>query len=742
MVAQNDFDKLVAELIHASELYYHDDGNSGLTDDEYDLKLEYLEQLVEKQPELKTEAYSSLTQSVAGGTLSNRADVQLEVPMLSLNKAKDEGTLRDFLNKTARYGADELGWQLQAKLDGIALSVRYKSGQLSQIITRSSGTVGTDVTQILFRTGLAESFGGHEIVGLPTTVHLDVDSELEVRGEIFMTREQFDYNNSQREQLLTSKPSNPKLSDLAESPQKTGSDVAQKLRYANPRNATAGVLNNDNLGYSAQLTFLVYSIVTTSSQNSVTFAELTKLGFLDALTVTRQILGRTTPYTSIDQVILDVKKYGQLIVRDNLVGKFINSPIGEILTDGIVVKCVDDARLTAVMGFTEHHPNSQIAYKYRSEDDWAVTTVQDIKVNVGRTGRLSLRARVDPVFLYGSTIQYATLHNFDWLQERDVRIGSKIALIKANDVIPYVSAVLENPDNTSPFQLLDHCPICNSELDKRTLLWRCPNDECSSRGSPALKQAVSRDYLDIESMSTQTLEALQNAGLVEDIADIFNLTEDQLANLPTGETYETTTKNHRVGDPILLGQKTAAKIYQSIQNAKLVGLPRVLSSLNIPGLGKRLGKNLARHFGNIDAIKQATIEQLQEVELVQTIKATAIHDGIKARANLIERLARAGVVLSVPEANVKENVADNNFDNALKLSGEVVVISGSIPGYNRQEAQNLVEQNGGTATSSVSNKTTLVVADADSTSSKVTKAKQLGIRIIKPETLLELLKSN
>jgi DNA ligase (NAD+) len=262
----------------------------------------------------------------------------------------------------------------------------------------------------------------------------------------------------------------------------------------------------------------------------------------------------------------------------------------------------------------------------------------------------------------------------------------------------------------------------------------------------ALKQQVSKNYFNIEYMSTKTLEALINTGLVNDIGDIFNLTEQDLATLPTGEVYQTDTKEHKTGDQIPLGETTAVKIYQAIQRGKHVGLAKVLSSLNIPLLGRSLGKNLTRKYTDIEDILAATPEDLMDVELISDVKAEIISQGLKMRRPLIEKLRQAGVEMTASPAGVPVKLLQTSAEGGASvgeplqnqpLKGQTIVISGSIPGYNREEARDLVESLGAKSSGSVSSKTTLVIADPSSTSSKVQKAHQLDINVITAQEFLE-----
>lgn len=419
----------------------------------------------------------------------------------------------------------------------------------------------------------------------------------------------------------------------------------------------------------------------------------------------------------------------------NAFGKLRLGPDFQLPTDGAVIKCFDDAEITAKMGQTAHHPRSAIAFKYPPEQK--TTTVREIRTEVGRTGRLSFIAQFDEIHLDGSKVSKATLHNADWLSEKDVRVGSLIAVVKANDIIPYVAAVLENDSETVPFELPMKCPLCETPLEKRTLLWRCPNDFCDSRGVEAFKTAVSRRYFDIESLSTATLNSLNHAGLIHDLADIFALTLEELINLPLceeGEDGKWLKRKNIDKEDILLGAKTAQTIYDSISKAKRTSLEKCLAALNIPGLGLQIAKNLVRKFNSIEEILNASKEDLEEVELISELKSTQIIEGLNLRRGLIKKMQNAGVEFKNQTKTIEGDLAN-------KLEGETVVISGEIPGYNRDDAKELIESLGGKTSGTVSSKTTLIIADVNFGTSKVQKGLELGVKIISAEEFLKLLEN-
>ncbi|MDR0788769.1 MAG: hypothetical protein LBN03_01055, partial [Bifidobacteriaceae bacterium] len=325
----------------------------------------------------------------------------------------------------------------------------------------------------------------------------------------------------------------------------------------------------------------------------------------------------------------------------------------------------------------------------------------------------------------GVTVGWATLHNFDWLIERDVRIGSEVIVKRANEVIPYLVAVTHNPSNTVPFEIINNCPLCGAVLNKDTLLWACPNLECESRIDKALIQAVGRNYLNIDSLSTETINRLIDSNLVKNIADLYSLSFEDWASLELG-------RDNIKGEPILLGSVVAAKIIKSLETAKEIPLYKILASLNIPGLGTGVAKNLVRHFKTIDNIFEAEISDFDLVDLVSDKRSAVIKEAILNKKDLILRLKEIGFI-----ALNDNNVDERSFEYGTVLDGEIVVISGEIPGYNREEAKDFIESLGAKTSGSVSSKTTLLISDPESTTSKVMKAKELGVRIIGAEEFLE-----
>lgn len=489
----------------------------------------------------------------------------------------------------------------------------------------------------------------------------------------------------------------------------------------------------------SKMSFLCYGVVDSGENNkhvSAVIANLkiddsSKYGFKDVISETKINLGSKTSSTSENELLEIIRKFGEKRQKGQ-----INLP-----TDGMVIKCVDDKRITDEMGYTAHHPLSQIAFKYPPSSTQA--KVCQILTDVGRTGRLSFKARIcqidslteEGVVLDGVTIKYATLHNYDWLSERDVRVGSIIQVVRANDVIPYVETVISNPENSVPFPEPDICPICEQKIDKSTLLFRCPNEECFSRGQGALQVALSRKYLNVENLSLETIDCLVNEKLVHDLADVFLLTQEQLANLKVNSKSEDTDKfreSQKKGQTydmnMYFGEVRAKKVYQSILQAKNAPLHKILASLNIRLLGLEVAKNLVASFKTIDSLLAADITALEQVELVSETKSKIFKEGLAMKKPLIEKLKMAGFVNLQKKDDDLESEQKTRAEQP--LVGQIVVLSGGFPGMNRDDAREFIESLGAKTSGSVSSKTTLLITDPSSNSSKTLKAKELGVENI------------
>lgn len=700
---------LVDSAIKAAKAYYDTDVEL-MSDADYDALLEEIE-VIEANTGWNDAA--SLLSAVAGGQ-SEGGDIHHEIPMLSLAKANALETVQSFID-SVNNGHVQGAIILEPKLDGLAVSALYKNGRLVQVATRGNGTTGEEITA---RIG--------EVQGLPKVI--SYTGEIEVRGEVFITetdfitanrnRLAFEYSEWVRRNPTARKVTLDSLYEVAlknrasseKSSLKGKTDFfPDKAIFANSRNAVAGALRNEKNQYVVPVTFACYDVYVTESAevndsyiDGIRFAET--LGF--------KVASKLIPNNVLIEknVLKAVEKFGEAR-KAGL----------EYPTDGVVLK-VNSLKERKRLGEGSKFPKWAIAYKFASLSKQ--TVVEAVELMIGRTGRLSLRAKVQPVLVDGTLISYASLHNVSWLEEKDIRIGDTVLIRRANDVIPYIDEVVLNkrPATAKKWDVPVTCPQCDSDWDKTTLLWRCPSPECGLLNSIIF--AAGRDYFDWEGLSEAIITRLNDEGLVNDIADVFSLTEAQLTGLSMG-------RQNTKGEEILLGEKTAKKLYEQIQKSKARPLSAVLAALGVRTLGRTFGRRLEAHYGDMGKIVSASPAQLTAVEGIAIKKANLIHAGLLERRQVIAKLAKAGVTM----VNTKKAPAVGNF-----FSGKKIAVTGSIPGYNRTQAQELMAEIGATAASSVSSNTDYLIADENDSeaivSSKYKKAKALGTEIISPADFL------
>lgn len=658
----------------ANNAYRGGEEESSLTDEQYDLLVAQLQQLGE------TNGWSEhvdLVEKVSGGAGdgSGTTDVKHRTRMLSLAKAQNEEELEKFLSRVRALKTPLL---LEPKLDGLAINASYLNGQLVQVSTRGDSRNGQDVTA---RAREAT------ITGLPKTIPFKGD--LEVRGELFLTRSAF------------------------ESAQKFRAKHG-RAEYKNPRNAVSGaILSKDitrleglKMSY-AVYDYIIYSPANTEDEYHKLMKEAEANGFCPASSLLPSLQG--------DTVMEKVKSFGEL-----------RNQIG-IPTDGIVLK-VNSFAVREQLGSGERHPHWAIAYKFEAEIK--PTTLLSITRDVGRTGAISYTANLNPVELSESTVSNATLNNARFIELMDLRIGDVVMVRKANEIIPEIVGVdfSARAGKTLPrYNAPTTCPNCEETLDTTSsVVWRCMNPGCAQ--APTIIYAVNRDNLDIDGLSTQLVELLLEAGYINDVTDLYTLTVDRLANLPTGRV-------NKDGQMIVVGTTVAEKLVQQIQKSKNQPLNRILSSLGVRFMGRTFGRRFASHFKSFDAAVNATVQQMQQVEGVKE-KAVVIRAELDKRQELLNKYRKVGFTqMNMTTQNTKDSAG------SLKLAGQNVVITGTVPGYSRNEAKELIETHGGVAGSSVSSKTTLLVAPAEERdTSKAKKATELGVRIITPEQFLAALR--
>lgn len=652
-----EFDSAVLRAMSAAAAYYDTDAQL-MSDAEYDALIERIEASVAVNPQWNADG---LLEEVAGGQ-SVGGDVTHPVPMLSLAKAKNESEVEAFMSRLEDMAVVEV------KLDGMAVRAVYVDGKLDLVATRGDGSTGENVTSQASR-----------ISGLPA--ELDSKIDLEVRGEVYMTDRDFDEANVNR--VASGKPA-----------------------FVNPRNATAGSLRVNDAKYFAPMSFAAYDAMGKAVEkldNHVSRMErIASMGIATAIS----LVDGQAEVGDAAGALSRIKQIGAARAT-------LGFPI-----DGAVVKASSDLKREQ-LGSVSRTPKWAVAFKYAA--DVSTTILRDIEVAVGRTGRISLRAVLDPVFVAGTTITFATLHNPKFVEDADFRIGDTVFVYRAGDVIPRVSAVDMSRRQAGSVKWVAPlgCPTCSQPWDKSSLLWRCRTPECSTVGR--IEYASSRDVLDLEGFSTAMAEQLVESGLVNDVADLYSLTVDQIASLPVGDGSRS------------VGQTVAKKIVKQIEASKSQPLARVITALGIRLTGRTMGRRLAAHFGSMAAFQAASEAQLAEVEGVGSEKARVIREGLSSMSDVIDRLAAAGVTM--------ESDAPASQSGSLPLSGKTVVVSGSVPGLSRNEANEWVERLGGKSSVSVSSKTSILVA-GEGSGSKSAKAAELGVTVMSAEAFAELVNAN
>lgn len=644
--------ELVTLLSDANYQYYVLD-NPTMPDFEYDRLLRELEDLEKAHPELADP--NSPTQRVGGEALSQFQKVTHPVPLMSLQDVFSQEELEDFLLKMP----DGALFSVEPKIDGLSVALEYINGQFVGGATRGDGNVGEDVTENL-----------KTIRSIPMTIP-DAPSRLIVRGEVFMPKKSFEALNIRQEEL-------------------------GKPLFANPRNAAAGSLRQLDPKIAAQrgLDIFIFNVQLAEGVDFVSHGES-----LDYL--------RERHFKVIPGAILAADQVVAEVMRINDEREYLPCDI-----DGAVIKINDLAQREA-LGATAKFPRWAAAYKYPPEIK--PTVVEDIVVQVGRTGVLTPKAVVRPVRLAGTTVTNATLHNQDFIRERDIRIGDTVNIRKAGEIIPEILDVdlSKRPADSVPYLLPSRCPICGAPTvqDEDGAFLRCGGAECPAQLSRNIAHFVSRDAMDIEGLGSAIVDALIDKGHIKSPADIYYLTIEELKSLwKSGET-------------------AAKKLLTAIEGSKEQDVSRLIYALGIRQVGAKTGKVLASCFGSLDALMQATEEELTAVPDVGAVTAAYIVDWFhqEQSIHMVERLRQAGV-----NFESKRVVTDTRF------AGMTFVLTGALTKFTRDEATERIEHFGGKATGSVSKKTTYVVV-GENAGSKERKARELGIPILSEDQFLEMI---
>ena len=656
MNPQEKIQELTKLLNEANHRYYVLD-DPAMPDFEYDRLLRQLEELEAAYPALALA--DSPTKRVGGQALSKFEKVVHPVPLMSLQDVFSLEELEEFLQKVQQT-VPEVSFTVEPKIDGLSVALEYENGRFVRGATRGDGAVGEDVTENL-----------KTIRSIPMQIP-DAPSRLIVRGEVFMPKSSFHKLNQRQE------------------------DEGKPL-FANPRNAAAGSLRqlDPKIAASRGLDILVFNVQLAEGVSFSTHAQS-----LQYLKDHRFKVIDWTLHSAIDAI-----KQQVMAINENR----------EQLTcdiDGAVIK-VNELEQRELLGATAKFPKWAAAYKYPPEIK--PTVVEDIVVQVGRTGVLTPKAIVRPVRLAGTTVTNATLHNQDFISQRDIRIGDTVNIRKAGEIIPEILNVdlSRRPEGAKPYSLPDTCPACGAKTqrDEDGAFLRCTGAACPAQLSRNIAHFVSRDAMDIEGLGSSIVEALIEKGLLHSAADIYFLTLDELKSLWQK------------------GELAAGKLLAAIENSKQQDLSRLIYALGIRQVGAKTGKVLASHFGSLDRLMEASLEELTQVSDVGAVTADSIVRWFAQSQSqkMIERLRLAGV-----NFESKRVMADNRF------AGKTFVLTGALSKFTRDEATEKIESFGGKASGSVSKKTSYVVV-GENAGSKERKARELGIPILSEDDFLAMI---
>lgn len=648
---------LRTELARNSRLYYDLDAPE-ISDFEYDAMFRELEQLEAEHPELITP--DSPTQRVGGHVAERFEPYTHEVPLLSLNDVFDMDEVRAF-DKRVRASIEDPEYVVELKIDGLSVALEYEDGLFVRGATRGDGLVGEDVTQNL-----------RTVRSIPLSIG-DVPGHLVVRGEVFMSHAAFESLNAQRE-------------------------AEGQPRFANCRNAAAGSLRQLDSRIAAQrgLDIFCFNLQQYSARefdsHSQTLDWMRDTGF--------HVSPYYNTYTDIEDVCREIERLGKL--RETL----------SFDIDGAVVK-VNSISQRAALGESSKAPRWAVAFKYPPEEKR--TKLLDILITVGRTGVLTPNAVLEPVTVAGSLISRASLHNEDYIAAKDIRPGDMVFIRKAGDIIPEIARVdtSARAEDSEPFVMPTVCPVCGAQVvrDAEAAATRCTNPSCPAQLVRYLEYFASRTAMDIDGLGEAVVEQLVEEKLVNSCADLYDLTREQLMELPR------------------FGEKSADNLIRAIEDSKNRELYRLICAFGIRQVGESCAKALARAFGDLDRLMEASFDELCAIEDVGAITAGNIVEYFarpESRA-LVERLRAAGLNFVSEEESID-----------LRFAGMTFVLTGTLERFTRDEAAELIEKRAGKVSGSVSKKTSVVVA-GENAGSKLTKATTLGIRVVDEEEFIKML---
>ena len=660
----NDIEKRIEEL--TNELNYHNqkyyvDDAPEISDFAFDKMLVELEQLEEKYPEYKKK--NSPTVRVGGKAVKSFGEVHHDVPMLSQQKAFSKEEILDF-DRRVRAVVHDVNYVVEQKIDGLSVSLEYVDGEFTRGSTRGDGINGEDVTENL-----------KTIKSIPLTLKDDIPF-LEVRGEVFLSRDNFN-----------------KINDILE--------ASEQPLFANPRNAAAGSLRqlDPKIAAKRNLDIFVFNIQQIQGKEISTHIEglefLKEQGF-------KTILDKKS-YSSIEKAYERILEIGE--ERGNLYFDI----------DGAVIK-VNELTAREMLGDTAKFPRWSIAYKYPAEKQQ--TVIRDIKVQVGRTGVLTPLAILDTVHIAGSNVSRATLHNLDFIREKDIRIGDTVIIQKAGDIIPAVVEVIkENRDGSErEFEMPTHCLECGALIvrEEGEAAYRCTGVNCPAQRLRNIIHFVSRNAMDIDGLGPSIIEQMIEKDLIETAADLYYVKAEDIAEMDK------------------MGEKSAQNLINALEKSKTNPLYRLINAFGIRHIGEKAAKILSAKYKTLDNLRNASVEELTEIADIGGKMAQSVVEFFMQEQSIafIDKLEKAGV-----------NCIDDSEDSIIdrRFEGMTFVLTGTLSKYKRSEAGKIIENYGGKTSSSVSKKTTYVLAGEDA-GSKLDKANSLGVTVISEDEFEEMIK--